>query len=329
MSKDERTQLVEQIFVEYPRLTNLLKMIEHCHQYSKIAAEPLCLLITGWAGAGKTKLYEFYQKRFPRIISEEGTTVTVLSARIPERPTVKKLVTVLLDKLGDPAAGKGDAINQTLRLYHLLEKCGVELIILDEFQHFVDWDSSKILKTVSDWLKNLIDETKVPVILVGMPYSDIVLNEVGNSQLKRRFSSKQNLEFFGWTTNEEKKDFRGFLQVLDSQLPLAEFTHLSDETMAFRIYCASNGVVAYVMKILRRAAVIAIEQGRERIALDMLATAYDETVTSDDPNRENPFLLNKAQLKIIPFVYSAPSLRATGNRIRGKEKALTAFDVLR
>lgn len=59
MPDENKKQLIEQIFIEYPRLTNLLGTIEHCHQYSKIAAEPWCLLITGWAGAGKTKLYEY------------------------------------------------------------------------------------------------------------------------------------------------------------------------------------------------------------------------------------------------------------------------------
>jgi Cdc6-like AAA superfamily ATPase len=329
MAKDMRISLVEQIFIEYPRLQKLLDVISHCHQYSKIAAEPWCSLITGWAGAGKTKLYEYYMKRFPRKITEEGTTVTVLSARIPERPSVPKLVTVLLEKLGDPAAGKGNSTIQTLRLYHLLKDCGVELIILDEFQHFVDWDSLKILKSVSDWLKNLIDETKVPVILIGMPYSDIVLGAVGNSQLKRRFSLRQRLDFFGWDTDEEKDDFRRFLKILDDQLPLKESSHFSDTNMAFRFYCATNGVVAYVMKIARRSAVLAIEQEREQVNLDMLARAYDELMAIEFPERKNPFSHDIALLNIEPFEYTAPTLRATGRRTHAKEKNLTAFDILR
>jgi DNA transposition AAA+ family ATPase len=327
--KHEKISLVEKIFIEYPRLTKLLDVIAYCHEYSKVAAEPWCALITGWAGAGKTKLYEYYMQRFPRQITESGTVVAVLSARIPERPSVPKLVTVLLDKLGDPAAAKGNATSQTLRLYHLLKECKVELIILDEFQHFVDWDSLKILKTVSDWLKNLIDETRIPVILIGMPYSDVVLNAVGNSQLKRRFSLRHRLDFFGWQTKAEQDDFRGFLGCLDKQLPLAQSSRLSDPIMAFRFYCATNGVVAYVMKIARRASVLAIERGSQRVELDMLAQAYDELMMPEDPSRKNPFSVSGSQLEIKPFTYQMPVLRATNNRIKAKEKELTASDVLR
>lgn len=329
MSKEDRYRLIEQIFIEYPRLTKLLDTISHCHQYSKIAAEPWCLLITGWAGAGKTKLYEYYQRNYPRRLTETSTVVTVLSARIPERPTVPKLVTVLLDRLGDPAAGKGNATSQTLRLYHFLDKCSVELIILDEFQHFVDWDSLKILKAVSDWLKNLIDETHIPIILIGMPYSDTVLNAVGNSQLKRRFSLRKSLDFFGWGSEKEKKDFRSFLKVLDEQIPMTERSNLSDPNLSFRIYCASNGVVAYVMKIVRRAAVLAIKSEKMKIDLNALAEAYDELIAPEDITRKNPFLSDIRHLEIQPFTYTAPSPRATGNRVRSKEKQLTASDVLR
>ena len=64
----------------------------------------------------------------------------------------------------------------------------MRLIILDEFQHFVDKDSWRVLKNVSDWLKNLIDETEVPIVLIGMPYAVEILDAPGNEQLQRRFS---------------------------------------------------------------------------------------------------------------------------------------------
>jgi len=57
-----------------------------------------------------------------------------------------------------------------------MEACKVELLILDEFQHFQDRDSLKVLKTASDWLKLLMDENGVPIVLAGLPYSHTVLD---------------------------------------------------------------------------------------------------------------------------------------------------------
>jgi type II secretory pathway predicted ATPase ExeA len=287
MSPEERIKLVEQIYISYPRLEVVIKKIEHCHRHSKLSAEPECLLITGETGAGKTTLYKRYQQRFPRRVTEDGTVVPVLSVSIPVPATVKSMVTTLLVALGDPFAEKGTVVNQTLRLKRLLVDCGVELTILDDFQHFIDRDSSKVLQNVSDWLKDLLNETKIPVVLIGMPSSEQILEE--NKQLKRRFAARASLAPFGWDTPGEQLEFRKFLKVLDGRLPLLERSHLADTETAYLIYCATGGTVASVMKLVRRATSLALEQGCEKLTLEILARAYDERLAADDAERKNPF----------------------------------------
>lgn len=152
----------------------------------------------GRPGVGKTSLAEYYMKDYPRVDSDERVTVPILYLKIEVPATPKGLVSSLLDALGDPAAEKGNIGSQTRRLRKFLKELKTELIILDEFQHFIDKDSLKILKTVSDWLKLLIDNSKIPVVLMGMPYSHIILDTRGNEQLKRRFSLRRSIESFGW-----------------------------------------------------------------------------------------------------------------------------------
>lgn len=329
MSEHERCKLAENIFVEYPRLTALVNKMGHCHQYSKIAAEPECMFIGGLAGAGKTTLIDFYLEKFPRTEKENGVNVPVLGARVPNRATDKTLVTALLTKIGDPAAERGSSYNQTLRFQRFVGACEVELIILDEFQHFVDKDSAKILKNVSDWLKNLIDETRVPIILIGMPYADQILDAPGNEQLQRRFAVRESLDSFGWESKEEKAEFRIFLKIVDAQLPLMKRSHLSDPLMAFRFYCATNGRVGKVMKIVRRATELALNQGIETLTLELLAEAYEERLRPDDPERINPFSSDKHELRVIPFNESLPDFRHTNGRSQAKVKVETANNVLR
>jgi Cdc6-like AAA superfamily ATPase len=181
LSHREKHKITERIIVRYPFFNHIRSQLKHCHTFSKIAAEPECILITGVRGAGKTTLINSYAADFPRKITPEGTIVPVLKARVPAPASTKNLATELLKSLGDPNPANGSVHAQTLRLRSLLKDCEVELIMLDEFHQFIDRDSYSILYGTADWLKNLIDYTKIPVALWGLSYSSIILK--ANEQL--------------------------------------------------------------------------------------------------------------------------------------------------
>jgi len=289
MPIEDRVKLVESIYIHFPRNEKTLKAIREHHAHAKFASEPEGLLIQGETGAGKTTILKLYMKDYPRIHGPETTRVPVLYAKVPTPATCKQLVTKILEAIGDPAAERGTQISQTLRLKKYFDVCKVELLVLDEFQHFQDRDSQKVLKTVSDWLKLLMEETGIPIVLVGLPYSHTILDAHGNEQLKRRFATRIELGPFGYESSQERQDFRRFLNMIDEKLPLVEKSNLADPSMALCIYDATDGVVAHVMKLIRRATVIALESNREKITLDILAIAYEQRLASNDPEKDNPF----------------------------------------
>ena len=289
MPVEDRVQLVESLYIHFPRNDKALKAIREHHAHAKFASEPEGLLIQGETGAGKTTILKLYMKDYPRTDTQETTSVPVLYARVPAPATCKQLVTKILGAIGDPAADKGTQISQTLRLKKYLEVCSVELLILDEFQHFQDRDSLKVLKTVSDWLKLLMEETGIPIVLAGLPYSHTILDADGNEQLRRRFATRIDLEPFGYETSQERQDFRRFLNVIDDKLPLAEKSNLADPATALCVYEATDGVVAHVMKLVRRATVIALESNREKLTTEILAMAYEQRLAANNPAKANPF----------------------------------------
>ena len=289
MPIEDRVKLVENLYIHFPRNETALKAIKDCHAHAKIAREAEGLLIKGDTGAGKTTIIKLYTKDFPRTYTEEGSVVPVLCATVPVPATCKSLVTTLLSAIGDPAAERGSQVSQTHRLKKYFEACKVELLILDEFQHFQDRDSLKVLKTVSDWLKVLMDLTNVPIVLAGLPYSHTILDAHGNEQLQRRFAIRIELEAFRYETSRERQDFRRFLNVIDDNLPLTEKSDLADPGTALCIYDATDGVVAHVMKLVRRATAIALESSRERLTLDILSLAYEQRLAAINPSKANPF----------------------------------------
>lgn len=298
MSVEERIDLVENIFITYPELTEIIDRIGECHRRSIRSAEPKCLFIIGNPGCGKTTIATFYENLYPRQTAEEGETIPILSSTVFCPATVKGIVTGLLDSLGDPRADRGTITNQTLRLYKLLKKCGVQLIILDEFQHLIDRDSDKVLGVASDWLKNVLNKTRIPMILIGLPYSVRILK--ANEQLRRRFSVQKELIPFAWETPNQQKGFKRFIKAVEDALPFNEKSYLYSTQMAFRLYCASGGVISNVMKVVRTAAIMALRQGRESLMLDLLAAAYDDEIASLYPTHPNPFLAEEDNLVPLP-----------------------------
>jgi hypothetical protein len=152
------------------------------------------------------------------------------------------------------------------------------------------------------------------MVLIGMPGSDIILD--ANAQLKRRFSARETLEPFGWGNDSEKEEFRTLLYSIESKLPLMKKSNLSDLAMAFRFYYASDGVVAYVMKIIRNATAKSLIMSQEHLTLEVLSQAYDEVIGANNPKKRNPFSTDVNLLIEEPFSQSISI--ATSKRVRAK-----------
>jgi Cdc6-like AAA superfamily ATPase len=329
LGKTERIALTEKVFIRYPRLKELYAKIDFCRTFSKNAAEPECMLISGKQGAGKTTLTEWYAGDFPVSETPERRIVPVLVITVPSPATVKGFASEVLQALGDPAADKGTVSSITLRVRKYLKDCEVELIILDEFQHFDDRQSKNVLKTISDWLKNLLNQTGIPIVLVGMPGCESVLEAKGNEQLKRRFSSREKILPFGWTTPQQTDEFRQLLKMIDDDLPLLKDSHLAETSIAFLIHSATEGVINYVMKLLRRAAALAIEWGREQIDLPILAHAYATRLEKDFKNRPNPFGHANQHPYLSKSAKRAAAPGAMSRRLKSQKRKPSMSDVLK
>ena len=293
----ERISIANQVYAGYPLFNQVLEDIDRCHDSPNIKGDddPDCLLLMGSTGAGKTTIYKTYAQNYPSQETEEGSVVPIIYATIPAAATVKGLVEALLKRLGDPLHNKGTTINQTSRPYDLLKACRVELIFLDEFHHFIDRESDKVLKNVCDWLKNLILNTKIPIVLFGLPESEKILT-VDNWQLSRRFNYRHSLIPFP-RTESGLELFRQFLSDVESQLPLLKESELAEKLLSERIYYATDGTIGHVMTLIRKGATLAIEQDLDRLDLSILGVVYDKHLRHDKSfKKTDPFSANKFEL---------------------------------
>lgn len=247
------------------------------------------LLLSGPSGTGKTSALTFYREHFPMREEAEGRVQPVTYVVTPSAPTVKSLAEAILIALGDPAHGKGSSEQKTHRIYKFLKGCKVELLMIDEFQHFVETTRRSANREVTDWLKNLISVSQVPVVLAGLPTCTEAIRS--NSQLARRFSAHCNLCPFTFTTAPKRMEFRGVLAAIQKEIPI-RFPNFSDANNANRMFIGTNGVIDYVAKLVDQAVDLATRNDQAEVTMDTLAQAFRDAIWCDAPDELNPFTAN-------------------------------------
>jgi hypothetical protein len=272
--------------IEHSKFTLAIREIARLHERGIAAGVAEGLLLVAQTGSGKTTVLQYYESRFPRIETTRGTRIPVLRVDTPESPTVKTLAEAILFAMGDPAAAKGTASAKTNRIIHFFKECGVELLFIDEFQHFYDGRRVTESKRVSDWLKNLINKVGIPVILAGLPRSIAVVN--ANPQLRRRFGAPHYMQPFGFVSQDEQLEFRGVLKVIQSRLPVP-CIDLSEANVAQRFFYASHGLLDYVVKIIDDAVSRACPDSGEPLTQQAFEVAFKRTIWLDAPDHLNPF----------------------------------------
>ena len=317
------------LFIHYPSVSDVLDAIEDSLQARREEGESKGILVVGDSGVGKTHLIKYVTQRHAPWDAPEGRRIPILACEVPKPATIKGLVTVLLARLGADRPESGNTVVQTERLYRLLAGCKVEMIILDEFQHLIDGGSDKVLSDVADWIKVLINRSNVGVVLVGMPQSTVVLEHDEQKQLRRRFMEKLTLTPFGWVA-DNGETYRRFLKLVDASLPLAEPSHLSDVTLAARMYLASNGYIGHTTALLRAALRWCKNNQLTRIDEPVLSRAFMKELGIGTTVAFDPFLADgeKVMSALGALAEKHSGRGGFSGRIKARAKAEKASDVL-
>lgn len=292
----KRVAHIKSIIVKHPRFKDVFGELEEIHNLSKemLITDQLCIL--GPTGAGKTTLVEDYVFNFQRKIEEERTVIPVLHVKVPPRArSPKVLASKILRVMGDPLFDNGTEENMTHRIQNFVQKCGIEMIILDEFQHLIDRDTDHVLANASDWLKTFIEEINIPVVLCGLPESERIFEH--NEQLDGRYTNRLYLAPFGYNTKYEQLEFRRFLVSIDNQLPFPNKSNLADPHIAGKIYYFSFGLPRYVMDLLKQATKYALKDGQDILTETNLRDAFYRIKRSTRPYAINPFEMKHFKLE--------------------------------
>lgn len=282
-----RKEHIRSIIVGHPKYKEIYDRLRETHLFSIGSSQNDGVFLSGLTGVGKSTLLKDYAESYPRKVIEGNTIVPILYFKVPVGATPKSVAAQALHKLGDPNFDKGTLVQITVRLLKFVEACKVEMIIIDEFQHLIDRDTSNVLKNASDWVKTFMEEAGIPVLICGMPESKKIFE--WNSQIDRRFCTRYTLEAFNYSTKEEQIEFRSFLKSVDKELPFVEQSFLADPQTSEKFYYATNGVPFYIMKILEEATIWAAKNGADKLTEFDFEIGYKSITLSQRPHAKNPF----------------------------------------
>lgn len=282
--------IVENTLVPHTAFQEASRRVEQCFAYAQGSLEPICLALVGESRTGKSRTLEECCYSHPTFRNAQGLTVPILRVTTPSKPTVKGLASLLLDALSDPKFDSGTEIAKTRRLVKLMCETSTKMVVIDEFQHFVDKGSRKVQHHVADWLKTLVDDCKVSLVVVGLPNCRAVLEQ--NEQLSGRFLSPVLMPRFDWRRDEDRDEFIAILRSLQDALgTLFQMPCLTSTEMAFRCFCGSGGLMGYLTKFLRQMVWNALDANTNVITLEDMLLAHEQSVWSTDGLQDlpNPF----------------------------------------
>jgi hypothetical protein len=280
----------ESILIPHTAFANGVSLIQKAVKLSDGISRPKYIAVLGPSGSGKTRLLDTCAAEYESYRDQDGLNIPILQINVPSKPTVKALSSEILRALGASDFDKGTEIQQTQRAKELIKQCNVMAIFLDDFHHFVDQTSNNVMHYAADWLKLFIDEVRRATVITGLPYAAQVMNI--NEQLARRFMAPIRLNRFRWQIEAERQEFVEILAAFYAGLqPYFSLPKLHSKDLPFRFYCASGGLIGYVVNILECATETAALEDRSKLSLDDIDASYMEAVwRKEDPVLpESPF----------------------------------------
>ncbi|WP_334019009.1 TniB family NTP-binding protein [Alteromonas sp. S015] len=291
MTLEEKIAQIENIYIETRKIKEIMEDIDEAilvGKASNYASQPICTLVMGLSGVGKTSLKEHFEKKYPRktIVDEdkEQVIVPILSTTLTDDKNPKAAPGKMLRDLGDLLQGaKGTRSELGDRFTAQINDAQTQAIFIDEFQHAFEGASESRKGSAANWIKTLINQTKRPVVLFGLPWCIELLAQ--SSELRNRFDNIHYLEEYD-QEDEMFADWLELLEQVEKQLPFDKPSNLSNPELALRILALTGGNISRLMKkLIKPAARKALMSGEDCIGVHrLLAAARKHMSVPEDYN---------------------------------------------
>lgn len=253
-------------FIAYPEASAALGRMRELFDYPPTHRPP-CLLLTGEAANGKTRILRQFAAAHPpdRNLTGEADQWPVLSFNTPFDCTPKALFLNILRKLDGYYNPRGaTAVHQEAAL-HAMKQSGVRLLMIDDITNLEAMKAySAKHREMLNLLRALTSELEVPLVLAGLTNAERVLR--ADRQLSSRF---ELIALPPWTAGDR---LAGALSLIERNLPLRRRSDLTKPRIVQYVAQHAGGTLGGVLALIREAALLAVGD-KEEITLRGLQRA--------------------------------------------------------
>jgi len=283
--------IAERIFIPHSAYLYASARLDQAFEIANAGGDPDSFALVGPSRAGETTVLHNFLKNHPAVREAERNHVPVIFVPTPPLPSAKGLAGVILDTLGHPDPWRGTEQQITATVKRCLVGTGTKMLVFDEFQHFYDRWRRTAMIYVADWLKVLVNDTGITLVVSGLEQCLAVVDQ--NEQLANRLSSPITLSRFRWNIPQERGEFISILEAYQDEFRASHYDlpSLESERVAYKFWLATGGLMGFIAKLFRQAERAAIRGQRKLITLDDFHVAHQESIWAAlrDPEAPKPF----------------------------------------
>jgi ABC-type branched-subunit amino acid transport system ATPase component len=301
--QDRVLKALSECVVWHPGFARAYEVAQKSMSATKNRRAASSMMLLGDPGVGKSTLCERIEHEFgvASALDTEQNQILIkpcLRVEVPPEATIKSLAIELLTHLGLEDTERLQHFSSTSLTRMIIQRLIVtqtQLIILDEFHRIIDQGQTPTKKKVCRWVNQLLNQTKLPILLAGLPEIETLINTV--TEFSDRYPYRTHLRYFDFANKAATAQFHKVIEWIEHKvIEPAGFTErlILTQTSTFKAIClATDGRFRHLNMLLNDALTLALAREDNTFTLEDLAYAADGL---DFCRTHNPFRLSIAEL---------------------------------
>jgi hypothetical protein len=249
-------------WVGYPKARHVLDTMEELIDSPKTTRMG-ALLVCARSNNGKSVLLKKFFDSYKPVITHgtDKIAIPVVYVQAPPKPVEKAFYCNILNALNAPYRPSSSLSMLRNQAYSVLAVAETRMLIIDEIHHILAGTYINQRGFLNE-IKTIANELHIVIVGAGIKDALIAINT--DSQIANRF---EPAILPPWKLDV---DYFRLLSSFEAILPLREKSNLTQEEIAVKILGMSGGTIGEIATIIKKAAIMAIKTGKERIDIPIL-----------------------------------------------------------
>jgi type II secretory pathway predicted ATPase ExeA len=256
------SHILTERWIGYPKAQDILSNMQDLMEHPKTHRMPNMLLVAPTNNGKTILLQRFFDAYKPRVTTETAyLSIPVVYIQAPPTPNEKAFYINILSALNAPYLERATSTQLQMQVLRILQTVRTHILIIDEIHHILA-GSYLSQRAFLNLIKYISNELKICIIGSGIRDAYSAIN--ADKQLANRFEPNV---LPNWKLDA---DYFRLLKSYETMFCLKNPSNITNEETAIKILSMSGGTIGEISTVLKKAAIMAIKTGHERIDLSII-----------------------------------------------------------